>query len=73
MPVATYTTVGQHTLRQHRLHALGVVHTVLQTQHHGIGIKMRRDGGRGTFGVGGFDAKQHALRAAHGSRVAAGL
>jgi hypothetical protein len=38
---------------------------VLQRQHHRIRRKMRLDGSRTAFGVGGLHAKEHELRALH--------
>ena len=64
---------GQHRALQHGLQPLGVVHAVLQAQHHSVGAQVRGHGLARTLGVGGFDAEQHALRTLHGAGLGVGL
>src|ERR1700719_2017205 len=54
-----------HFLWQQRAQSVRVLDAVLQRQHHRIRCKMRLDGSRTTFGVGGLHAKEHELRAPH--------
>ena len=55
-----------------RLQALGVVHAVLQAEHHSALGQVRGQRAARALGVGGFDAKKHPLRAICGAGIGAG-
>jgi hypothetical protein len=48
---------SDHFLGKQRAQSIRVLDAVLQRQHHGIRRKMRLDGSRTAFGVGGLHAK----------------
>src|SRR5713226_98204 len=54
-----------HFLLQQRAQSVRVLDAVLQRQHHRIRRKMRLDGSRTAFGIGGLHAKEHELCALH--------
>jgi hypothetical protein len=53
-------------------HPFDVVDAVLQAQDNCIAGEMGRDGAGRLFGVGGLDAEQHPMRAAHAGRIGRG-
>src|SRR5258708_10838008 len=61
-----------HFLWQQRAQSVRVLDAVLQRQHQRIRRKMRLDGTRTPFRVGGLHAKEHELRALHRAPFGAG-
>jgi hypothetical protein len=61
-----------HFLLQQRAQSVRVLDAVLHRQHQRIRRKMRPDGSRTAFGVAGFRAKEHELRALHRAPLGAG-
>ena len=61
-----------HFLWQQRAQSVRVLDAVLQRQHQCARRKMRLDGSRAAFGVGGLHAKEHELRALHRAPFGAG-
>ena len=62
---------GDHRLLQHRREPLRIVDAILQAQDDGGAVEVRRHRGRGAIGIGGFDAKEHDLRAPKNAGIGA--